>query len=108
MADRQKDFVSKRLSFFLLWVLPAAAMFAVANAGANDTQVTLVWVASLLVMSAGCFVNAIRSGRLHCALTGPLSGSRAASLSSPRPRGRRRSSTSCPSPSPGTTSFGRD
>ena len=70
MADRQKDFVRNRLSFLVFWVLPPAAMVAAISAGANRNQVSVVWIVSLLTMSAGCFVNAFRSGRLHCALTG--------------------------------------
>ena len=72
MADRQKDFVRNRLSFLVFWVLPPAAMVAAISAGANRNQVSVVWTVSLLTMSAGCFVNALRSGRLHCALTGPF------------------------------------
>ena len=72
MAGPQKDFVRNRLSFFVFWVLPPTAMIAVTSAGTNRGQVTVVWTVSLLVMSVGCFVNAIRSGRLHCAVTGPF------------------------------------
>ncbi len=72
MADRQKDFVRNSLSCLVFWVLPPAGMDAVINAGANRYQISLVWIGSLMIMSAGCFVNAFRSGRLHCALTGPF------------------------------------
>ncbi len=71
MADKQKDFVSSWFSFLLFWVLPPAAMVLVVNAGTTRSQVTMVWAVALLVMSSGCFWNALRSRRLHCALTGP-------------------------------------
>ena len=48
------------------------AMVVAISAGATHNQVSAVWTVCLLVMSAGCFVNAIRCGRLHCALTGPF------------------------------------
>ena len=72
MADNRKDFVKSRLPFLLFWVLPPTAMIAAVSAGPTRGHVTLVWAISLLVMSAGCFLNALRSGRLHCALTGPF------------------------------------
>ena len=72
MADKQKDFVRNWFSFLLFWAVPPAAMVLVVNAGTPRSEVTLVWAVSLLVMSAGCFWNALSSGRLHCALTGPF------------------------------------
>ena len=33
---------------------------------------TGVWTASCLIMSAGCFINAMRCGRLHCYWTAPF------------------------------------
>jgi len=71
MADNRKDFVRSRLPFLLFWVLPPVAMVVVVNT-ASRNQITSVWAVSLLVMSTGCFLNAFRSGRLHCALTGPF------------------------------------
>ena len=72
MIDQRKDLARNRLSFITFWVLPPAAMVAVVSSGASRNQVSLVWTASLVIMSAGCFANAFRSGRLHCALTGPF------------------------------------
>lgn len=38
-----------------------------------DYQVRMiVWTAACLIMSVGCFVNAMRCGRLHCYWTGPF------------------------------------
>ncbi len=72
MADARKDFVRSWFPFLFFWVLPPALMVASVNADTTRNQVTLVWSVSLLVMSTGCFLNALRSGRLHCALTGPF------------------------------------
>lgn len=72
MAYRQNDLAGNRLAFLLLWVLPPVAMMVAVFAGTSHSQVSVVWTVCLLVMSAGCFVNAIRCGRLHCALTGPF------------------------------------
>ena len=72
MADNRRDFVRNRVPFVFFWVLPPTAMIATVNAGMTRGQITLIWTVSLLVMSTGCFVNAIRCGRLHCAITGPF------------------------------------
>ena len=72
MADNRKDFVRSWFPFLFFWVVPPAAMVGAVNAGISRSQLTLVWTVSLLVMSTGCFLNALRSGRLHCALTGPF------------------------------------
>lgn len=53
----------------LLWWLPGAALIV----GINVPSIRLLlWIPALLVMGAGCSVNAARCGRIHCYVTGPL------------------------------------
>lgn len=33
---------------------------------------TATWVVALIVMGAGCVINALRCGRIHCYFTGPF------------------------------------
>ena len=44
------------------------------SAGPNigDQWRAVVWAVCLGVMAAGCLVNAIRCGRMHCYFTGPF------------------------------------
>jgi hypothetical protein len=64
-----KDLVSRN-TFWLLWGLPVAVVLLGAYLG--PLARALIWPPAFLVMAAGCFVNAVRCGRLHCYLTGPL------------------------------------
>ena len=62
------DLTAKK-SAWLLWYIPAAAIAV----GSFWTPARAwLWIPAFLVMGGGCLANAIRCGRLHCYLTGPL------------------------------------
>ena len=45
--------------------------FLIVGASWNRVRVWL-WVPAFAVMGAGCLANAVRCGRIHCYVTGPL------------------------------------
>lgn len=62
------DLASQRAGI-LLWCLPALAFFLGLSWNAARPW---LWIPALLIMGAGCVVNARRCGRLHCYITGPI------------------------------------
>lgn len=67
-----RDILAKLpLTALIFWV-PILAIAITGYAQVGDGVRTGVWTAGCLVMGAGCIVNAMRCGRLHCYLTGPF------------------------------------
>jgi len=64
-------FASFPLVVAVFWV-PILAIAITGYVPVGDAVRTAVWTTGCLLMSAGCFVNAMRCGRLHCYLTGPF------------------------------------
>ena len=69
---RSRDILSSPLRSFLVFWLPALAIVASGALSISIAWRTAIWVAALLIMGAGCIVNAVRCGRMHCYLTGPF------------------------------------
>lgn len=69
-ARQQRDWVSSRLSRFLAWGVPTAAL--VIAIFLPPPARTLIWSLSLLWMGVACIANATRCGRTHCYFTGPF------------------------------------
>jgi hypothetical protein len=65
----QNDLVSRN-SFWLLWGLPIGMVLIGGLIGA--TARALLWTPAFLMMGCACVVNAVRCGRLHCYITGPV------------------------------------
>jgi hypothetical protein len=56
-------------SAVLFWGLPVIALVV----GSYYPRVRLVlWISALVVMGVACLRNAVRCGRVHCYVTGPL------------------------------------
>ncbi len=55
----------------IFWV-PILAIAVTGYAPVGGAVRTAVWTTGCLLMSAACFANAMRCGRLHCYLTGPF------------------------------------
>ena len=68
----ERDFLNRRLASFLLWQGPAILMLAVAIANIENPTRGMIWAGCLSIFGVGCLVNAFRSGRRHCFLTGPF------------------------------------
>jgi hypothetical protein len=54
---------------WLLWCIPVALLIA---GGAWRQGGAWLWALAFAVMGAGCLANAMRCGRVHCYVTGPL------------------------------------
>lgn len=61
--------LTRGTSAWLLWCLPIALLLV---GGAWHRGMAWLWTVAFAVMGAGCAVNAMRCGRLHCHVTGPL------------------------------------
>jgi len=59
------------LSLLVFW-LPAIAIVVTGKSDFSSGVRTVVWTAALGIMGAGCLVNAVRCGRVHCYVTGPF------------------------------------
>jgi len=70
-AHPAKDLVARK-SAWLLWGVPFAAVVATSVANVGPVARTGVWTLSLLAAGIACVVNARRSRRRHCYLTGPF------------------------------------
>ncbi|MGB6985938.1 MAG: hypothetical protein WBD74_08225 [Candidatus Aquilonibacter sp.] len=62
---------SRWLAFATFWLQP---LVLVASGFLNPSHgwKTGIWVGALAVMGAGCVVNGLRCGRMHCYFTGPF------------------------------------
>ena len=67
-GSQKTDLVCGR-SVILLWYLPAFALIIGLNSAAARAW---LWIPAFLVMGVACLVNAVRCGRLHCFVTGPV------------------------------------
>ncbi len=64
-------FANLPLAILIFWI----PILAIAATGYGDIDYgirTAVWTIACLIMSAGCLINAMRCGRLHCYWTGPF------------------------------------
>jgi len=71
-ASEQRDLVKSPNSALLLWCLPITVILLTGSWLRDGWIVTLSWTLSLVVMGAGCLVNASGCGRMHCYFTGPF------------------------------------
>lgn len=62
---------SRRRVFFPYW-LPAIAIVVAGALAMSSGWRTAVWTVGLATMGVACIVNALRCGRVHCYLTGPI------------------------------------
>ena len=71
-SNPQRDFLSHRITPWLVWVLPAASIIVTAWVEIDPAARTVIWTGSLVVMGVACLLNARRCGRLHCHITAPF------------------------------------
>ena len=67
-CSKADDLVGRKWGIWL-WCVPTLAL--VLGLSWNAARPWL-WIPALLIMGAGCMVNARRCGRLHCYATGPI------------------------------------
>jgi hypothetical protein len=67
--QRERDLSGNRIANFLLWRIPwvliAAGLIWPGPRG-------LVWTSALAWIGSACMANALRCGRVHCSIMGPL------------------------------------
>lgn len=67
-----RDILSNsRLTFAVYW-LPAIAIAVTANFDVGVGWRTIIWTTALGTMGTACIANAVRCGRIHCYIVGPL------------------------------------
>lgn len=71
-TDGSRDILGNRRIAGVVFWLPALAVIASGFVEIGQGWRTAIWVVALTTMSAGCFANALRCGRVHCYLTGPF------------------------------------
>ncbi len=69
---RPRDLLKDWRAVLLAYGLPSAVIFVTGALPMADIWRGVVWASASGVMSAVCFTNARRCGRLHCFLTGPF------------------------------------
>jgi hypothetical protein len=70
MSDKcaENDLVTHKIAL-LLWCLPGALLLIGVFWSEGRTW---VWTPAMVVAGTACLVNAVRCGRLHCYVTGPI------------------------------------
>jgi len=71
-TNEARDILSNRLVTGAVFWLPAIALVASGFLDIGQGWRTAVWIVALTTMGAGCIVNALRCGRVHCYATGPF------------------------------------
>jgi hypothetical protein len=71
-VNPDRDLASRAWPFAFLWGLPLAVLVMTGLAPVDAGLRTVAWTASLAMAGVACLVNARRSGRLHCQMTGPF------------------------------------
>jgi hypothetical protein len=69
---RSRDLLHNRWFAGVVFWLPGLVLLASGSLDLSQSWRTAIWVGSLTTMGAGCVVNALRCGRVHCYLTGPF------------------------------------
>jgi hypothetical protein len=72
MNQTARDILSSPWLAGAVFCLPAAVMALSGNLNIGNQWRAGVWALCLGVMAAGCLVNALCCGRMHCYFTGPF------------------------------------
>jgi hypothetical protein len=72
MNQSARDILSSPWLAGAVFCLPAVVIVLSGNIGIGSRWQAGVWTVCLGVIAAGCLVNALRCGRMHCYFTGPF------------------------------------
>ena len=72
MNETTRDLLSNPWLAGAVFCLPAAVIVFSSDLSIGDRWRAGVWALSLGIMAAGCLINALRCGRMHCYFTGPF------------------------------------
>lgn len=67
-----RDILASRGATAALYGLPVFAIVASGFLALGSLWRPIIWVVALVTMGLACTVNALRCGRVHCYITGPL------------------------------------
>ena len=70
-ANPARDLLAGGSTFLMLWGLPLLVIMVTAALPMDSSNRAIAWAASFAVAGVACLLNARRSGRVHCFLTGP-------------------------------------
>ncbi len=70
--DDADDLLSDRVATIAIYWLPIAVLVASGFFRMSSGWRGAIWAVALITMGAGCLVNALRCGRVHCYATGPF------------------------------------
>ncbi len=72
--QRTNDLANHPLPFALVWGVPIAIIIGMnfAQPYLPFSTIVIIMAAAVAWMGLSCVVNALRCGRLHCKLTGPI------------------------------------
>lgn len=68
---KSNDWFRRPLGAVVWWGLPLLAGVAANYSAVGARILAFVWAAAFAWMGAGCVLNALRCGRLHCFISGP-------------------------------------
>jgi hypothetical protein len=68
----ERDLIAHNASFVILWGIPLLVIAVTAVAPVGVLVRAAAWATSFAVAGVACLLNARRSGRVHCQLTGPF------------------------------------
>jgi hypothetical protein len=71
-SSRASDFLQNLGATAALFGLPVVAIVASGFLAPGSPWRSIVWAAALATMGFACTLNALRCGRVHCYITGPL------------------------------------
>lgn len=79
---RERDVLRAPAGTVLAWVLPTATAMAISMARLPLRVAAFAWTGAFVWMGSACLFNALRCGRLHCYIAGPvlLAGAAACAL----------------------------
>jgi len=71
-SPNARDILQSRGATAAFYGLPVLAIVASGFLASGSLWRPIIWVVALTTMGLACTVNALRCGRVHCYITGPL------------------------------------
>jgi hypothetical protein len=71
-SARSKDWLRQPMGVMFLWGIPIALGVSTNFLDLSLTQTAATWAGAFAWMGTGCALNALRCGRRHCYISGPV------------------------------------
>ena len=72
VSGKSRDWLRQPIGIIFWWVLPLALGMSTNFWHLPLAQTALIWAVALAWMGTGCTLNALRCGRRHCFISGPI------------------------------------